>query len=301
MARKIALINMKGGVGKSTLTVNLAWEVATQPWHKKVLVIDLDPQFNCTQYLMQDREIEHILADERPTVWHIFEQHTSVPGRSASPLDPVDALVGIYGRDPRPSWVDTLLAAELGRPPYQPSDRGVIHLIPSQLELSQTLRSPGGKEHLLAQAIEQIEENYDLVLIDCAPTESVLTTAAYFVADYVLVPVRPEYLATIGLPLLRQSLNQFQADHRTDPPEILGLVFNAVSGYSPEETTSQAEVRRVANQNGWPIFRAEIPASRSFPSGARRGAPIFSTPYARYDVRDDVRVFAREFVRRIGL
>ena len=46
MAQKIALINMKGGVGKSTLAVNLAWEMATEPWHKSVLVVDLDPQFN---------------------------------------------------------------------------------------------------------------------------------------------------------------------------------------------------------------------------------------------------------------
>lgn len=47
MARKVALINMKGGVGKSTLAVQLAWEIATAPWNKNVLVIDLDPQFNC--------------------------------------------------------------------------------------------------------------------------------------------------------------------------------------------------------------------------------------------------------------
>ena len=49
MARKVALINMKGGVGKSTLAANLAWEMAMAPWNKKVLVIDIDPQFNCSQ------------------------------------------------------------------------------------------------------------------------------------------------------------------------------------------------------------------------------------------------------------
>ena len=44
MAIKIALVNMKGGVGKSTLAANLAWEMATTPWDKRVLVVDLDPQ-----------------------------------------------------------------------------------------------------------------------------------------------------------------------------------------------------------------------------------------------------------------
>ena len=281
MARKVALINMKGGVGKSTLTVNLAWEIATEPWHKKVLVVDLDPQFNCSQYLMGVHRMETIISDGYPTVWDIFEQRTTVPGRPSVTLDPSDAVVSVY----KP------------RPPR----RGSVDLIPSRLELSQTLRNPGGKEHLLRQAIEQIEDAYDLVLIDCAPTESVLTTAAYLAADYILVPVRPEYLATIGLPLLERSLSQLVVHYSSEPPQVIGLVFNAVSGYSPEETTSKNAVRRIASQSSWPIFDAEIPDSRSFPSGARMGTPMFDTRYARYDVRDDVHIFAREFVRRVGL
>jgi len=53
MAKKVSLINMKGGVGKSTLTVNLVWHFAAyQRWLKKVLVVDLDPQFNASQYLV---------------------------------------------------------------------------------------------------------------------------------------------------------------------------------------------------------------------------------------------------------
>ena len=68
MTHKVALINMKGGVGKSTLAVNLAWEMATDPWDKSVLVVDLDPQFNCSQYLVGANEIEDIISNEQPTV-----------------------------------------------------------------------------------------------------------------------------------------------------------------------------------------------------------------------------------------
>ena len=84
MARKVALINMKGGVGKSTLTANLAWEIATEPWDKKVLVIDLDPQFNCSQYLIGAGRMEDIISNGRPTVWDVFEQLTAVPGRPSA-------------------------------------------------------------------------------------------------------------------------------------------------------------------------------------------------------------------------
>jgi chromosome partitioning protein len=53
MAKTVSLINMKGGVGKSTLTVNLAWHFAAyRNWLKKLLVVDLDPQFNASQYLV---------------------------------------------------------------------------------------------------------------------------------------------------------------------------------------------------------------------------------------------------------
>ncbi|MBA7501484.1 hypothetical protein ES706_00054 [subsurface metagenome] len=62
MAEKVSLINMKGGVGKSTLAVNLAWHFAAmRNWNKKVLVVDLDPQFNASQYLIGVTNYEVIL------------------------------------------------------------------------------------------------------------------------------------------------------------------------------------------------------------------------------------------------
>lgn len=80
MATTIALVNMKSGVGKSTLTVNLAWEFsARKRWGKKVLVVDLDPQFNASQYLLGVREYEKTLDGGKPTVWDIFEPGTRPP------------------------------------------------------------------------------------------------------------------------------------------------------------------------------------------------------------------------------
>ena len=279
MAEKVALINMKGGVGKSTLAANLAWEMATWPWHKSVLVIDIDPQFNCSQYLMGVQRMEQTISAGHPTVWDIFEQYTTVPGRRSAPINASTAVIDIFTS----------------------RNGGRIDLIPSRIELSLTLRNPAGKEQLLHQAIDQIEHLYDLIVIDCAPTESVLTRSAYFAADYLLIPVRPEFLSTIGLPLLEESLNEFGAQHPTESPDVLGLVFNAISGYSPEELTSRNEVRRVARASGWPIFDEEITYSRSFPKSAREGAPIFWTSYTRTKTKVNFHSFAREFADRLGI
>jgi len=133
-------------------------------------------------------------------------------------------------------------------------DNGRIDLIASRLELSNTLRNPFGKEQLLEQAISQLEDDYDVIVLDCAPTESLLTTAAYLVADWILVPVRPEFLSTIGLPLLTRSLEEFESRYPGQSPEIAGIVFNAISNYSPEELTSRREVMALANKSVWTVF-----------------------------------------------
>ena len=224
--------------------------------------------------------MEQIISTNRPTMWDIFEQLTHVPGRPSAPVDPVAAVVSVH---------------------TSPSTGGSIHLIPSRLELSQALRNPANKEQLLKQAVDQLEESYDLVIIDCPPTDSMLTTAAYLATDYLLIPVRPEFLSAIGLPLLQQSLNNFSASHPGRLPDILGVVFNAISGYSPEETTSRNEVLRAANDSCWPVFDEEVGYSRSFPKSAREGAPIFWTSYARTATKRNFHNFAREFANRIGI
>jgi chromosome partitioning protein len=159
MTHRIAVINMKGGVGKSTLCVNLAWHYAAMGrWAKNVLVVDLDPQFNASQYMLGVQRYEKdVFKANRPTVWDVFEQATRAPGLRSS------------GRRLEDAVFKTVTLTNGAR----------IDLIPSQLELSLTLKNPSQKEHLLSGFLDGIESQYDLVLIDCAPTESVLTTAAY--------------------------------------------------------------------------------------------------------------------------
>jgi chromosome partitioning protein len=179
-------------------------------------------------------------------------------------------------------------------------DGARLDIITSQLELSYTLKNPSQKEHLLANFIDDVADRYDLILIDCAPTESVLTTASYLATDEVLIPVKPEFLSTIGLPLIRQSLGEFSRLFKKKM-SVTGVCFNMTSGYSPEENNSKAEVSKLVSGYGWKVFSEEIPYSRSFPKGAREGSPIFRTSYARYDVSQKTEQFCEAFARGIGL
>ncbi len=273
---------MKGGVGKSTLTAQLAYEYAIlSKWSKKVLVIDLDPQFNLSQYLLGAQLYDsEILKKDFPTVWTVFEQHTHMPGSHApAQLDPHSVVYHAK----------------------KYSGGSLIDLIPSRLELAFSLRNPAQKEDLLARLIPSIEDGYDIILIDCPPTESLLTTAAYLASDYLLVPVKPEYLSSIGLPLLNNSLNEFRSRYGSKKPVVAGVVFNFDSDYAPEERKSKGEVSAVCSNFGWYLFKNPIPYSKSFPKSAREGSALRWTTHSRYETVTKFTKVADELAGLVGI
>jgi len=281
MAIVVSLINMKGGVGKSTLATQLAH--AADKRNLRTLAIDLDPQANLSQSLMGPQKYVAHLSAKRPTIVNIFEQYVpptiSLP--SPSKLKIEDVILEKAGY-----WSDSTL-----------------DLIPSRLELSNTLKNPTGKERRLAKALSTVAGNYDLVLIDCAPTESILTEAAYHSSRFALVPVKPEFLATIGLPLLASSIQEFKADNGDHALDICGIVFNHSSSYSdgPETNASVMEVKQEAAKNGWHVYATRVRYSRSYAKAAREAAPIGSTTYVRGNVPEEFATFSKEFFTSIGL
>jgi chromosome partitioning protein len=268
MAYTIALINMKGGVSKTTIAVNLAWYAAYRR-NEKVLVVDLDPQFNASQILLGNRTYEQLIKKQHPTVREVFE---TPPGKSGNVI--------VTARE----W----------------TDKSKIDLLPSSLELAWTLKNPFGKEQRLAKFLGKVKPEYNWIFIDCAPTESMLTMAAYLGSDSLLVPVKPEFLSTIGLPLLVRSFNDFKQDYGDHPLNLAGIVFNSASKYRGEYERSTKYVRAVAAENGWYVFTKELEFSDSYAKGAREGKPIFRTSYAREAKKVNFEAFAREFFDRVG-
>ena len=178
----------------------------------------------------------------------------------------------------------------------------MLHLVPARLELAWTLKNPTEKSQLLPQFLSKISDNYDLILIDCAPTESILTTAAYRSSRYVAVPVRPEFLATIGLPLLARSLAEFKLMHHEQELDMAGIIFNGIrrSNTPPEQTKSISDVTSLANTHGWPVFKEVAHHSDSYPAGSRQGDPIFMTSYARDYVKGEFNMVAKKFLETVG-
>lgn len=225
----ICFANMKGGVGKTTLCVNIAYELFRRG--KKVLLVDNDPQFNATTALLKPSSyIDEILnGKDKSTVYHVYEKEPRMHGKRS----PERAPEGFF----QEVW-------------YKVNDPKVtLDIIPSQIELYETLRNPSQKEYHLDNFLRKHATKYDYILIDCPPTPSVLTISAFAASDYVLIPVRPDYYSTLGLPQFLGTLEDFKNDlddrHKITP---LGVVFTNVPRVSSSETS--ASIKRVHDALG---------------------------------------------------
>jgi chromosome partitioning protein len=279
MSANVSFINMKGGVGKTSLAMQAAIYAAWE--EKRVLAIDLDPQSNLSQALLGPSEYVKLLKAAKPTVVQLLEDYQpSIPG-SGGPL---------------PITIQDVIIKNVW------SKQVALHLLPSRLELSRVLRNPAGKERKLAKALAKVADEYDLVIIDCAPTESVLTDIAYFASRHLIVPVKPEFLASIGLPLLARSLDGFRHDNEDHTIEMAGIVFNH-GNYQPgpEAKVSVREVRALAKEQGWPIFKNEVPYSKAIPKSAREAAAVAHTSYARSGIKTAMREFCTELFDKLGV
>ena len=282
MAVCVSLINMKGGVGKTTLASQIAWYAVMQ-LDMKVLLIDLDPQANASQSVMSPETWVKYLDKDGLIVADIFEQFTPTGTASGSPKK-IDYSKVVYNRAT-----------------YKDGSR--LDIVPSRLELSWTLRNPTGKETLLARFVAKVEENYDLILIDCSPTDSILTDAAYHCSRFILVPIRAEFLASIGFPLLDRSIKAFRLRHEDHLIEVCGLVFNDFVRVNEkrEHKLARKDVREKATVYKWNIFTNDIPHSDSYFRAAREGMPIDRTKGTHHKVKGEFAAFASEFFGKIGL
>lgn len=272
----VSFLNMKGGVGKTTLAVNVAWHMCRYG-SKSVLLVDLDPQFNATQYIMS------------PESW---DAHRKSPGTIADLLlSPTKPAMHLKKKRFAPVSPRKYLFE------VNSKSKGSLHLLPSELVLAKAIKSPEGVPYKLEKALERIRADFDYIIIDCAPTDSVLTDTALMASDFVLIPMKPDRFSVLGYALMRETLDSFRETY-PDPHRIeeLGVVFTQVSGESEIEDQCMDEIEDQADY----VFDAFIPRSvRSYSKSVQHRSPIFDTSYARQGTKDALRDVVREMTNRI--
>lgn len=196
MARKgkiVTIMNMKGGVGKTTITTNLSTIIAGTSIHdkyKQILVIDYDPQFNLSQALLpndayqnaqlENRNILSVLCDpvKELDLCRLQQPENTTPPRL------VDITVNVFDNQNRKLDIIT----------------STLDLMP--LAISASERAQFIMEQRFYQFIEKAKGRYDLILIDCHPAGSLFTKTSLKVSNHVLIPVSPHSYASRGISLM---------------------------------------------------------------------------------------------------
>ena len=172
----MSIINMKGGVSKTTLSVNISYTLAKK-YAKKVLLVDMDPQMNSTQYCLNEDKVNEILENPKKSVYGIFE--------------PV--LPNLLSTSPKEKQIETERFNVIDK----------FDIVSSHLHLMIASSVINQSPLKLRNYLDSIKDNYDIVIIDAPPTMSGYTTAAILASTHYIVPMRIDYLSLFGLPLLQ--------------------------------------------------------------------------------------------------
>lgn len=240
----ISVMNFKGGVGKTTLTVNLAAGLANSVDAKgnpyKVLVIDSDPQANASVYMLGDYWRKNIYPSPEKSLYGIYDR---VMNGSAYGITPED-IIGASTEVKNPIFSIEKRVDPDGKIFYDSASItwSNLHLIPSHYSLANTEKQlkpdSNGKIYttdsnksfyyfeLMMRMGKYITQHYDYVLIDCPPNLYSVAENSVFLSDYVLIPVVPDWLSTNGINWLIMQLYTIAKKYRKKTKSIQAIVPN---------------------------------------------------------------------------
>lgn len=234
----IAITNQKGGVGKTTTTVNLGVGLVRQG--RRVLLLDADPQgsLSISLGIKQPDDLSESLA----TIMQKVIEDESVP---------MDTAVHHHAEG--------------------------VDFIPANIELSGidvSLVNTMSREHVLKTHVNELRKCYDYILIDCMPSLGMMPINALVAADSVIIPSQPNFLSTKGLNLLMRSIARVK--RQINPGlTIDGILLTMVDSRTNNAKAIISSLRSTVGQN-LRVFNSEIPYSVRAAECSNEGKSIFA-------------------------
>ncbi len=255
MAFVIATTNMKGGVGKTTMTVNLAATLARN-LNQRVLIMDLDTQISATLSLMAPGEYAK-LRNEKRTLRYLV--HRAIVGDPELFNQVRDGVRGYVCNVPNlsilPGDIDLydeyLVSEMLHRKAMSQGNDANFEQVWNNFEKT-----------LVRSIIKTVENDYDVIILDCAPGYNLVTRSALLASNFYLIPARPEPLSLIGIQLLERRIARLQDAHKDDPNvkvEMLGIAFSLSGNMLTGRYYNQVMGRLNSDFNESKLFKTRIP------------------------------------------
>ena len=259
MAKIVSMINWKGGVGKTTATLNIGVGLAkfSEFDNSRVLLVDLDPQTNLSYSSMGvDNYVKWAYTDKKSTLKDLYNDYLN----NTDDFDINDVLV----KDAIKSTSN-------------------VHILPSHLDLifidMKLARKKEGSTELEMMAAEElkklsilsdlfikIEDDYDYIICDCPPNFNLVTQNAIFASESIIIPALPDFLSTIGMQQIvlevskfntkvKKYINLYDNNFMYTDTELKGIIFTRVKDYSgsPKES-HRSTINRIGDQFKGMVF-----------------------------------------------
>jgi cellulose biosynthesis protein BcsQ len=264
---------MKGGVGKTTMTVNLATCLAK--FHRKrVLIVDLDTQISATLSLMTPADFARLRQDKR-TIRNLVKR--SILADSNLPTmasECVRAFIcNVQGLDLIPGDIelyDEFLVSEMLHEIAVRKGEANFEKVWNDFEKS-----------LIRTILNCFDKDYDLIILDCAPGYNLITRSALLACNYYFIPARPEPLSLIGIQLLERRIAKLRELHRTPvgplPIELLGIAFSLSGNLMSSRYHGQVMRRLNEDFSEAKLFKTRIPVDVNVSRAVDTFSPVVLT------------------------
>ncbi len=275
MAKTITIINFKGGVGKTTISIELSTALA-RFYGKRTLLVDLDPQASATFYVMEQNRWVTWKGTNGSTADLFAQQHRHFPIHKAIVQDAIQDKAAVLGFDLLPSNPD---------------------LVDVDLRLADFMGYT-----VLQRALDQVHHEYDYIICDCPPNFNPVTKNALWASDAYVIPTLPDFLSTYGIALLQRSVQKLfaPASHTAafKGPVLGGIVLTRVKATKLHNYYSD----QVGFDYQGQVFKQTISDSIAIAAAADEHTPIsaLNPPKGHaVELQQQFQNLAGEFITRI--
>lgn len=282
MTRVISVINLKGGVGKTTTTVGLA-QILSVEFNKKILVVDLDAQTNATTMLIGEEKWMEV-NKQKQTIAQLF--YEGVYPRSEKIFDINRAIL---------KGVSNIDGVKL------------VDMLPSSLDLidiqEEVIKAPRGifsvirPVDLLDKSLRKIKQKYDYILIDCPPNLGVITRNGLKVSDVYIIPTVPDVLSTYGIPQIISRVNKFSKELEKEI-KPLGIV---ITKYREQSALHKRTVKELRKERDCRVFETIFKENDNIANAAEYiNKSTMRQKWGYKGQVDNFKLLAEEIMRAMG-